>query len=137
MKHESNLKVRFAETDLLGHVNNSSYFIYLEQGRIDFFQDLEMDSQENDWNFILASIKCDFLRQAFFNQKLTITTQVGRIGNKSFQLVQTVCDSDTGEKIAHSDSAIIYFDFEKQASEPLPQHLRENLRYYLVDKTDS
>lgn len=137
MKHESKLKVRFAETDLLGHVNNSSYFIYLEQGRIDFFQDLEMDSQENDWNFILASIKCDFLRQAFFNQKLTITTQVGRIGNKSFQLVQTVCDSDTGGKIAHSDSAIIYFDFEKQASEPLPQHLRENLRYYLVDKTDS
>ncbi|MGV3488363.1 MAG: acyl-CoA thioesterase [Tuberibacillus sp.] len=107
MEHKTNIKVRFAETDLLGHVNNSSYFIYLEQARIEFFEVIDPISKGKGWHFILASVKCDFLKQAFFNQRLTVVTRVKKIGNKSFQLEQTILDSETVEKIAYSDSAII------------------------------
>lgn len=133
MVHRSNLTVRFAETDLLGHVNNSSYFIYLEQARVDFFNELVSDP--NRWQFILASVKCDFHRQAYFNQTLTVETTVANIGNKSFRLSQPICDSDTGDKIAYGESAIVYFNFDTQKSEPIPDDLREKLSGYLSKKT--
>lgn len=133
MEHRTSLKVRFAETDLLGHVNNNSYFIYLEQGRIEFFESIEPETVNGRWHFILASVKCDFLKQTFFNQKLSVVTKVGEIGNKSFRLVQTIFDEETGEKVAESESAIIYFHFDTQKSEPIPSALRENLERYLVE----
>ncbi|HET7579215.1 MAG TPA: thioesterase family protein [Bacillales bacterium] len=116
----------------MGHVNNSSYFIYLEQGRVEFFDQLEPSPEGNRWHFILASVKCDFLQQAFFNQKLSVETKVARIGNKSFQLAQPIYDRETRDKIAYSESAIIYFNFETQQSEPIPQSLRTKLENYLV-----
>lgn len=36
--HEWEVTIRFCETDLLGHVNNSNYFIYMEDARVQFFQ---------------------------------------------------------------------------------------------------
>lgn len=137
MESKTQLKVRFAETDLLGHVNNSSYFIYLEQGRVEFFDQLDPNPEGNRWHFILASVTCDFLKQAFFNQSLTIETKVKRIGNKSFQLLQTIYDSTTREKVASSESAIIYFNFDKQQSEPIPTYLRSKLEPYLVADLDN
>jgi acyl-CoA thioester hydrolase len=128
------LKVRFSETDLLGHVNNSSYFVYLEQGRVEFFNHLDPNSQGNRWHFILASVKCDFLKQAFFDQNLTIETKVKKIGNKSFQLIQNIFDSCSSEKIASSESAIIYFNFDTQKSEPIPPYLRTKLEQHLVNE---
>jgi acyl-CoA thioester hydrolase len=131
MEHKTNLTVRFGETDLLGHVNNSSYFVYLEQGRVEFFNMLEPEPEGNRWNYILASVKCDFLQQAFFNQDLSVVTKIARIGNKSFQLSQAIYDSKSWEKIASSESTIVYYNFKMQRTEPLPQDLRLKLENYL------
>ena len=38
--HEIQISVRFGETDALGHINNTSYFIYLEEARIRFFESI-------------------------------------------------------------------------------------------------
>ena len=37
---ELEVNVRFSETDALGHINNTSYFIYLEEARMKFFEAL-------------------------------------------------------------------------------------------------
>jgi acyl-CoA thioester hydrolase len=34
------IKVRYCETDMTGHVNNVSYFIYFEQGRVEYLEHL-------------------------------------------------------------------------------------------------
>lgn len=39
--YETQVKVRFCETDALGHINNTSYFIYLEEARIAFLKKWE------------------------------------------------------------------------------------------------
>lgn len=136
MKHETSLVVRFGETDLLGHVNNSYYFTYLEQARIAFVKHLESEKSLRSWRFILASIKCDFLEQAYFDQALTIVTQVGRIGNKSFELVQPIIDQKSGKQIAVGESTLVYFDFDKQQSKPIPTALRGKLEQYTVLKEE-
>lgn len=133
MQHETNITVRFGETDLLGHVNNASYFSYLEHARVEFFKALSSDEgyQYDKWQFILATIKCDFLKQAYFDQELTIDTKVSRIGNKSFTLKQPIYDKETGKLVADGESVIVYFDFDEQTSKPIPEVLRRRLKEYI------
>jgi acyl-CoA thioester hydrolase len=131
MKTESEITVRFCETDALGHVNNVSYFIYLEQGRTEFIKDVGNNRKTNEWSFILAATKCDFIAQAYFDQNLLVKTFVTKIGNKSFQLSQEIFDVQTGGLIAQAESTLIYFNFEKQQSEPIPTPLREKLQRLL------
>lgn len=132
MKHISKITVRFGETDALGHINNSSYFIYLEEARIRFFESIGYNMNTKTWNFILASTKCDFVDQGYFNQLLKVTTNVSRIGNKSFQLDHDILDDQTGSLIAQANAIIVYFDFEKQQSEVIPELLKVELERHLA-----
>lgn len=133
MEHETYLTVRFGETDLLGHVNNASYFSYLEHARVDFFKALSSEDgyQYDKHQFILATIKCDFLAQTYFDQDLTIGTKVTRVGNSSFTLEQPMYDTKTGTVVAKGESVLVYFDFDEQTSKPLPEALRNKLDKYL------
>ncbi len=119
--------VRFCETDALGHINNTSYFIYFEEARIRFFESVGYKMDSKTWSFILASTKCDFVSQGYFNQLLTVKTFVSHVGNKSFQLEHEIICSQTHEMIAKGNAIIVYFDFDKQTSETIPDHLREGL----------
>ncbi|MFC0270679.1 acyl-CoA thioesterase [Metabacillus herbersteinensis] len=125
--YETSVRVRFGETDALGHVNNTSYFIYLEDARVQFFEKLGYSMDSNNWQFILASTKCDFVGQAYFNQRLRTTTSVSKIGTKSFTLEHSIIDEKTENIIATANAVIVYFNFETQKSEAIPETLRESL----------
>ncbi|MCA1010247.1 acyl-CoA thioesterase [Halobacillus halophilus] len=126
--HEHEITVRFCETDLLGHVNNNNFFVYMEDSRIRFFEDLGLVG--DDWNFILASIKCDFLKQVYFNQTLTIKTSVTKIGNSSFHLEQDLYEKESGEVTARGYSVIVQFDFKNHKSSPLTEEMKAKLSSY-------
>ncbi|PUF89290.1 MULTISPECIES: thioesterase family protein [unclassified Geobacillus] len=133
--HTTTVNIRFCETDALGHVSNTSYFIYLEEARIRMFEELGSGSDLKGWRFILASTKCDFINQAFFGQRLKIETNVSKIGNKSFQLVHRILDEKTGTLIALGESTVVYFNFETQKSEPIPDDLRKQLEQYTIPES--
>jgi acyl-CoA thioester hydrolase len=130
--HNIMVTVRFGETDALGHINNTSYFIYLEEARIRFIETLGYKMDSGNWNFILASTKCDFIKQGYFDQRLLIKTYVSKIGNKSFQLEHDIICSQSQELIAKGNAIMVYFDFEEQMSKPIPDFLKEELKNYLV-----
>ncbi|KIY23333.1 MULTISPECIES: acyl-CoA thioesterase [Mesobacillus] len=122
------IQVRFGETDALGHINNTSYFVYLEEARIRFFESLGYSMKLDEWKFILASTKCDFVSQGYFDQLLTVKTYVSRIGSKSFHLEHDIVCSQTNELIAKGNAIIVYYDFKNQKSEVLPELLKEALK---------
>ncbi|MEO2075554.1 MAG: thioesterase family protein [Bacillus sp. (in: firmicutes)] len=130
--HQIMVSVRFGETDALGHINNTSYFIYLEEARIRFIESLGYKMDVGNWNFILASTKCDFINQGYFDQSLLIRTFVSKIGNKSFQLEHDIICSKTNQLIAKGNAIMVYFDFENQKSEHLPDFLKNELKSYFV-----
>ncbi|WHY74766.1 acyl-CoA thioesterase [Fictibacillus enclensis] len=125
--HTIDLTVRFCETDALGHVNNTSYFIYLEEARVKFFESLGFGVSTEEWNFILASTTCDFKAQGYFNDKLTVDTSVSSVGNKSFVLTHEVRRTETKELVAKGSATLVYFDFKTQTTEIIPDELRAAL----------
>lgn len=129
---EVQVQARFGETDALGHINNTSYFVYLEEARIRFFESLGYNMELDDWKFILASTKCDFISQGYFDQLLTVKTYVSRIGTKSFELEHDIVCSQTNELIAKGNAIIVHYDFKNQRSEVLPELLKEGLKSYFL-----
>ncbi|MCP1189423.1 acyl-CoA thioesterase [Priestia flexa] len=128
---DTKIKVRFCETDALGHINNTSYFIYLEEARIDFFEKMGVKMDSSKWAYLIASTKCDFIAQGYFNQTLVVSTYVTRIGHKSFTIGHEITDSKTNRLIARGEAVLVHFDFDLQKSVPLPDDVCAFLQNYL------
>jgi acyl-CoA thioester hydrolase len=82
--------VRFSETDMFGHMNNTVPFIYFEEARIEFFKHIgfmqKWTKQDSLTIPVVADLQCDFLRQVFFGEKLKIYVKVHHVGNSSVDL---------------------------------------------------
>ncbi|MGY3186767.1 acyl-CoA thioesterase [Lysinibacillus sp. TE18511] len=85
------VRVRFSETDMFGHMNNTVSFTYFEQARIDYFRHLGIlmpsVSDENvDSIPIVADLQCDYVKQVFFDDVLKIYTKIAKVGNSSMDI---------------------------------------------------
>ncbi len=132
MRHLTELRVRFGDTDMLGHVNNASYFTYMEEARCDFVQAVGM----TEVPLILASAKVDFRAQTYFGDTLEIETWVTRIGNTSFDVANLMRNAETGAVVFEGVAVIVYFDYEEQKPKPIPDNLRKLLEQYLEPATN-
>jgi acyl-CoA thioester hydrolase len=133
----TDIQVRFCETDAVGHVNNVSYFIYLEQARVDFTKMLGQDSSSFDWHMVVVSLHCDFINQAYFDQILEITTGVSKIGGKNFILVHEVRDKESKNLIAKGESILVILDTKNNKSIPLDEEWRTRLEEHVIGRLDS
>lgn len=84
------VKVRFSETDMFGHMNNTVPFAYFEDARIEYFSHLGfmedwMDSK-NETIIVVADLQCDFLQQTFFGDHLKVYVKANTLGNSSVDL---------------------------------------------------
>ncbi|WP_243291273.1 thioesterase family protein [Bacillus sp. FJAT-47783] len=84
------IKVRFSETDMFGHMNNTVPFTYFEEARIEFFKSIglmqEWMSSNNQGIPVVADLQCDFLRQVFFGETLHIHVKIHHLGRSSIDL---------------------------------------------------
>ena len=130
MEHNSYIKTRYCESDAFGHINNVSFFIYLEQARVDFFVDTQIFENTQEWSFVVASAHCDFVKQAYINQNLVVKTWVSRIGRTSVTLKHHIIDQTTEEVIAIGEVALVSFNFAEQKSQPLDERMVKKLKDY-------
>jgi acyl-CoA thioester hydrolase len=126
MTYRTDVQVRFNDTDMLGHLNNTAYALYAEQARVEFFRSLGMGRV----TLILAHISLDFRKQVTFGDKVHVITTVGKVGNSSVTLLQNVFAN--GELSAEIKSVVVLFDYEAQKPKAIPSELRARLEDYQV-----
>lgn len=122
----SDIQVRFADTDALGHLNNTAYALYVEQARLEFFRSVETTTK----TLILAHLAIDFRRQVTFGERVHVETRVGRVGRSSVELLQDVYAE--GMLAAESRSVVVVFDYGANKPAPVPDEVREALKAYRV-----
>ena len=128
--HETPIYVRFCETDLLGHTNNTSYFFYFEESRVKFLNSVA-PSKDIDVQFVVARITCDYMQQSYAGDELIARTSVSNVGSKSFTLRQEVV-TQGGDVIAAGDCVIVCFNPTTQRSAAIPETLRNELEQHLI-----
>jgi acyl-CoA thioester hydrolase len=127
MSLKTTVRVRFCETDALGHVNNVSYFIYMEQARVDFLKGMGFDFTEQDRFVALVSAKCEYINQAFFDQEIEIETYVEKVGGKSLTLNQDLIDKKTKNLIAKGQAVCVFLSKDKTKALPIDSEWRTEL----------
>ncbi|HWK24831.1 MAG TPA: thioesterase family protein [Ureibacillus sp.] len=81
--------VRFSETDMFGHLNNTVPFVYFEYARIEYMKHIgfmNRSSEELTKISVVADLQCDFLKQVYFDETLRIYVKAARIGNSSIDI---------------------------------------------------
>lgn len=82
------IKIRFSETDMFGHVNNVSAFIYFEEARIEYLKSLDLfkDLQAPKAVPVVSDLQCDYLRPIYFQNDLKLYVKTVDVGQSSFDL---------------------------------------------------
>ena len=111
------IEIRFADFDSLAHVNNASYFTYLEEARIKYFGKVITRSEADWWQdgMILARMEIDFRKPITGYNHYFVYIRCSRLGNKSFDFsyVMTREENNSVELIAEAKSVMVCFDYEK------------------------
>lgn len=127
-KTETKVQIRFADVDILGHVNNVNLQHYFDLGKNDFFRTVM--GIGFTWKYlglITAATNTSYIAQVRPDDNIYVDTQVEKLGNKSLTMFQKIVDRDTNELKAESTSVLVAFDFKNQTSIELPAKWRESI----------
>jgi len=121
---------RFAETDALGHINNTVLPVWFEQGRHRVFKALHPAMSLHDWPIILAKISVDFVAQIYFGEDVVIRTGIEKVGNTSVIVKHEAWQRD--ELVARGDAVMVYFDYQSNKPTPIPLSVRDRLAPMII-----
>jgi acyl-CoA thioester hydrolase len=80
-----NITVGYSHTDKMGYVHHSQYLVYYEFARLEYLRELGISYKKIEENGILMpviSAKLDFIQPAFYDDVLTISTNLNINGAK-------------------------------------------------------
>ena len=115
------IPVRFKDVDSLGHVNNAVFFTYFEEGRKAFFYHLFDILEPSRYEFILASVNCEYRKPVKLNDVIRLHLWVGKTGKKSFTLNYRVVNRERPSVVfATGESVQVWYDYREERTVPLP-----------------
>lgn len=127
----SEMVVRFSETDLFGHLNNTVPFVYFEQARVEFMQyyDILVPTTKgfnHDYIPVVADLQCDFVQQVYFSERIKVYTKLAHVGKSSMDFHYMGCN-DKGELCFTGRGALVQFSQAEQKSMPFSEEQRAHL----------
>ena len=129
MIHATAHRLRFNDTDRLGHVNNAVFAVMLEQGRSELALEAGLPIQSDDAALVIVRLELEFLREMAWPGTVTIETEVARLGNRSFTLRQRLA-SDS-ELCARAVTVLVVMDRAARRAVPLDGAWRDSLTRWL------
>lgn len=123
-----NLRIDWSELDYFGHVNNVSFFKYIQASRVNYWDQVGLTESHRATNIgpMLATSKCDFKRPLFYPGNISILSRVEFIGNTSFSIVHKILNEE-GDVAAEAQDVMVMFDFNKHQKIPFPADLRKKI----------
>jgi acyl-CoA thioester hydrolase len=130
MWHETEVTVRYAETDQMGLVYHANYLVWFELGRTEIckvkgFSYREME-QNHDSLMLVAEIYCRYKSPAFYDDRLIVRTRVEEVRSRTVRFFYEILRPSDGEILAEGESLHIFTDKQMQVR-TLPEKYRELL----------
>lgn len=107
--------VRFADLDVLGHVNNKAFFTFAESGRVVFLKATGMWQHGAPRQGVIVRAEMDYHRELHFPATIRVGMRVLKIGRTSFTLGLGIFNGD--QCVASNVTVIVRID--TQTREPV------------------
>jgi acyl-CoA thioester hydrolase len=118
-------KVRYADTDRQGHVNNAVFATFLETARVEIFYDPARPLADHGAEFVIAALHLTFLGEIRWPGAVTIGTGVQKIGTSSVTLAQAIFQN--GRCVAQAEVIAVHIDTATRKARPLSEATRSAL----------
>lgn len=79
-------ETRFADLDLLGHINNVAMAGLFEHGRGMFNHAIEVERRAPGQRWLIVSVEINYLAESFFPAPVDIASGIGRVGGSSWDI---------------------------------------------------
>lgn len=124
----SQIVVRWGDMDYYGHVNNTQYFRYFEQARVEWIEHLGYPvGPEQPEGAVIIHADCTFLLPVMYPATVEVKVYVGEPGRSSVMTwyeMRLVGD----ERIhAQGSAKVVWMDNATGKSAPLPEGLRHRI----------
>lgn len=136
LRYTTDIHVRFADFDPLGHVNNAAYSTYLEQARIRYMNDVvdvsvvdfgstDDTRDETGYGTVLANTDIDFRAPVDELGEVSIALATVRLGTSSFTMAYEAQFRDSVVLTAETTQVVI--DSETGRPTPVPDDWRDRI----------
>jgi len=122
---EMQIPIRWGDMDAMNHVNNTSYFCYLETCRIDWMRSMGCQPDPLGEGPVIVNAFCNFYRQLEYPGDVLIRMYASDPGRSTFETWATMARTDQPEVIyAAGGATTIWVNFPAQKAKTLPDWLR-------------
>jgi acyl-CoA thioester hydrolase len=125
--HTSRQPIRWGDMDMLGHVNNTVYFRYMEQARIEWLQALcDGEATYADSGPVIVNASCTFREPLVYPGEVEVRMFLGDPGRTSVGSFYEI--RMNGRCYAEGAAKIVWVDLASGRSVPLPERVLGPLR---------
>lgn len=113
MSSQTELTVRYAETDQMGVVHHSRYFVWLEMARTDYIKSLGMSYDEMEKNGVMlpvTGVSCKYRLPAKYDDDIVITAKITRFTPARIEFEYTVARKGETDILATATSSHGFVD---------------------------
>ena len=138
--HETEIRVRYAETDQMGIAHHANYVIWFEVGRSDLCRAKGFSYKETEDEagalMLVAEIYCRYKSPAFYEDLLIIRTQVAEIRSRSIRFIYEIVRAADSITLAEGETLHIVTDENKKVR-LIPEIYKEKLLAESIHITES
>jgi acyl-CoA thioester hydrolase len=127
------LKVRYAETDAQGHVFFANYYIYFDEGLLEYMKAIGyayQDLLDDGMDLLYVESKCQHYAAARFDDLLDVHVRIGSIGNSSITFDFSIHKQDPDQPVSSGHIVAVNVDKDTHRPVPVPQALRRAVEEY-------
>jgi acyl-CoA thioester hydrolase len=126
------IEIRYGDLDPQGHVNNSKYLTYLEQGRIFYLKQLKLWEGGSflDIGVIMADVHVTFRKAIQFGDPVRVGVRISRLGNKSMTSEYRIEDARDESEFATGSSVLVAYDYHNSRSVSIPEEWRKAIMLF-------
>jgi acyl-CoA thioester hydrolase len=123
---EMTIPIRWGDMDAMGHLNNTTYFRYLETMRIDWVRSIGGYAPDaKGEGIVIVNAFCNFYRQLEYPGDVRLRMYVSDPGRTTFETWGTMeRTDDPGKVVAAGGATTIWVNYQEQKARPLPDWLR-------------
>jgi acyl-CoA thioester hydrolase len=124
--YECIIPIRWGDMDAMRHLNNTSYFRFMETCRIDWFQSLRAIPDPSGEGIVIVNAFCNFYRQLEYPGSVLTRMYASDPARTTFETWVTMARTDAPDTVCAAGGATtIWVDFPTQRAKALPDWLRE------------
>jgi acyl-CoA thioester hydrolase len=126
--HTDVIPIRWGDLDSVGHVNNTVYFRYMEQARIDWFESLGYPVGPREDGPVIVNASCTFIKQLNYPGNVEVKTYIGAVGRSSMETwIEMRPSYDPGTLYAEGGAKIVWVNYAAGKSQALPYDIRKRV----------